>query len=103
MKNSPSFVGLQWFTVAVMALLLSTGYLKHTEAQRVRCDPVEISWCLQAMVSNMPPSSTCCQRLKGQEPCLCRETSDPTFGGYLRLPGARRVAAACGVNFPNCR
>ncbi|KVI00163.1 Bifunctional inhibitor/plant lipid transfer protein/seed storage helical domain-containing protein [Cynara cardunculus var. scolymus] len=71
-------------------------------AQQTRCNAVEVSWCLQAIVANMRPSRNCCQRLKGQENCLCRETHDPTFGGYLRLPGARRVANECGVNFPTC-
>ncbi|KAI3768127.1 hypothetical protein L2E82_18559 [Cichorium intybus] len=102
MENSRSYVGVRWFTVAVMVLLLSTEYLQLIEAQP-RCDPVELSWCLQAMVSNMPPSAACCRRLKRQEPCLCQEMNDPTFGGYLKLPGAKRVATACGVTFPTCR
>ncbi|KAI3500146.1 hypothetical protein L1887_35963 [Cichorium endivia] len=102
MENSRSYVGVRWFTVAVMVLLLSTEYLQLIEAQP-RCDPVELSWCLQAIVSNMPPSAACCRRLKRQEPCLCQEMTDPTFGGYLKLPGAKRVARACGVTFPTCR
>ncbi|KAI3669662.1 hypothetical protein L6452_40987 [Arctium lappa] len=102
MEKSPSYVGPRCFTVAVMVvMLLSTGNLQLTKAQ-TRCNPVEISWCLQAIVSNLQPSATCCRKLKGQEPCLCRETADPTFGGYLGLPGAKKVAAACGVSFPNC-
>ncbi|KAL8231133.1 hypothetical protein R6Q57_000911 [Mikania cordata] len=92
---------LRWFTVALMVLLLSTGHLQLTKAQS-RCDPVQISWCLQSFVSNMPPSRECCQKYKAQEACLCRESGDPTFGGYFRLPGARRVAATCGVTFPSC-
>ncbi|KAJ9562347.1 hypothetical protein OSB04_007507 [Centaurea solstitialis] len=96
-------LGPRCFTVAVMVvvLLLSTANLQPVHAQR-RCNPVELSWCLQAIVSNIPPSNTCCRKLKGQEDCLCREKADPTFGGYLALPGAKRVADACGVNFPNC-
>ncbi|KAJ0534934.1 putative non-specific lipid-transfer protein type 2 [Helianthus annuus] len=50
----------------------------------------------------MPPSRECCRKLKGQEGCLCRERGDPTFGGYLGLPGAQRVTAACGVRYPRC-
>ncbi|CAH1421393.1 unnamed protein product [Lactuca virosa] len=92
---------LRCFMVALMALLLSTGYLQLTEAQ-APCDPVKISWCLQAIVTNMTPSADCCEKLKDQESCLCRETADPTFGGYLGLAGARRVAAACNVTFPIC-
>ncbi|KAK1422117.1 hypothetical protein QVD17_25010 [Tagetes erecta] len=89
------------FMVVFMVLVLSAGHLQQTEAQR-RCNAVEVSWCLESIVTNIPPSRECCRRLKGQEACLCRETHDPTFGGYLRLPGAKRVAAACGVNFPEC-
>uniref|UniRef100_A0A251T8I6 Putative bifunctional inhibitor/lipid-transfer protein/seed storage 2S albumin superfamily protein n=1 Tax=Helianthus annuus TaxID=4232 RepID=A0A251T8I6_HELAN len=96
------------FTVAFMVLLLSAGQLQKTEAQS-RCDSVQLSWCLQSIVSNIPPSQDCCRRLRdccrrlrGQQACLCRETRDPTFGGYLRHPGARRVATACGVTFPRC-
>ncbi|KAI7749010.1 hypothetical protein M8C21_009916 [Ambrosia artemisiifolia] len=89
---------MQCFIGALMVLLLSVG---HIEAQS-RCDPVEISWCLQSIVSNIPPSRECCQKFKGQESCLCREKGDPTFGGYLGLPGAQRVAAACGVRYPRC-
>ncbi|PWA99707.1 hypothetical protein CTI12_AA002350 [Artemisia annua] len=87
--------------VALMALLLSAGHLQLTEAQS-RCDPVQISWCLQSFVSNMPPSRDCCRRFKSQESCICRERHDSTFGAYLRHPGARRVAAQCGVTYPTC-
>ncbi|KAK1433237.1 hypothetical protein QVD17_10146 [Tagetes erecta] len=90
------------FTVALIVLLLSFGHQQRLIAAQSRCDPVQISWCLQSFVSNIPPSRECCQKYKGQEGCLCRETGDPTFGGYLGLPGAKRVAAACGVTFPKC-
>ena len=89
------------FVVALMGLLLSAGQLQLTEAQS-RCDPVQISWCLQSFVSNMPPSQDCCRRFKSQESCICRERHDSTFGAYLRHPGARRVAAQCGVTYPTC-
>ncbi|GJW24734.1 RNA-directed DNA polymerase, eukaryota, reverse transcriptase zinc-binding domain protein [Tanacetum coccineum] len=81
--------------------LVLEGQLQVTEAQS-RCDPVQISWCLQSFVSNMPPSQDCCRRFKSQESCICRERHDSTFGAYLRLPGARRVASRCGVNYPTC-
>ncbi|KAJ0753894.1 putative bifunctional inhibitor/plant lipid transfer protein/seed storage helical [Helianthus annuus] len=103
MENHPtSYMGLRLFTVATaMVLLLSAGHLQLSGAQ-VTCDPVQLSWCLQSIVSNMPPTAECCQKLKAQEPCLCREASDPTFGGYMRLPGAGAVCAACNVTFPYC-
>ncbi|KAL8250889.1 hypothetical protein R6Q59_034582 [Mikania micrantha] len=89
------------FAVAAMVVLLSTGPLQLSAAQ-VRCDPVQISWCLQAIVSNMAPTEVCCQKLKGQESCLCHEMADPTFGGYLGLPGAKTVCDSCNVTFPKC-
>ncbi|KAI3726449.1 hypothetical protein L1987_66246 [Smallanthus sonchifolius] len=101
MENPSSYFGLRLFTVAAMVLLLSAGHLQLTGAQ-TRCDPVQISWCLQSIVSNLPPTAECCQKLKAQEPCLCRETGDPTFGGYLGLPGAKTVCNACNVAFPYC-
>lgn len=89
------------FIVVLMAVLLSVGQLQITIAQR-GCNPVQISWCLQAIVSKMDPSPDCCRRLKSQEGCLCREENDPTFGGYLRLEGAQMVANKCGVTLPRC-
>ncbi|MFS7983422.1 putative bifunctional inhibitor/plant lipid transfer protein/seed storage helical [Helianthus anomalus] len=89
------------YMVAFMVLLLSAGHLQPTKGQS-RYDSVQLSWCLQSIVSNTPPSQDCCRRLRGPQACLCREIRDPTFGGYLRHPGARRVATACGVSFPRC-
>ncbi|MFS8000355.1 putative bifunctional inhibitor/plant lipid transfer protein/seed storage helical [Helianthus anomalus] len=87
------------YMVAFMVLLLSATHLQPTEEQS-GCDSVQLSWCLQSIVSNMPPSKDCCRRLRGQQACLCRKIRDPTFGGYLRHPGSRRVATTCGVTFP---
>ncbi|KAI7749009.1 hypothetical protein M8C21_009915 [Ambrosia artemisiifolia] len=100
-KTSP-YIGLvRLFTVSAIVLLLSAGNTQVTGSQ-VACDPVQLSWCLQSIVSYLPPTAECCQKLKGQEPCLCQETSDPTFGGYLLLPGAKPVCAACNVTYPYC-
>lgn len=100
MENSPSYLGLRLSTLAVMVFLLSTVHLQLTGANTT-CDPVQLSWCLHDIVSYLPPSAKCCQKLKTQESCLCEEMSDPTFGGYLCLPGAKMVADKCGVIF-NC-
>ncbi|KAJ0526491.1 putative bifunctional inhibitor/plant lipid transfer protein/seed storage helical [Helianthus annuus] len=99
-KTSP-YIGLRLFTVAVIVMLLSAGHQQVTGSQ-ITCDPVQLSWCLQSIVSYLPPTEECCQKLKAQEPCLCQETSDPTFGGYLLLPGAQPVCAACNVTYPYC-
>lgn len=95
------------FTVSVMMmLLLGTGHLQRAvEAQlptMITCDPVELSWCLQAIVSIIPPTPKCCKKLKGQESCLCTELGDPTFGGFLELPGFKNVCTTCNVTFPDC-
>ncbi|KAM0032435.1 putative non-specific lipid-transfer protein type 2 [Helianthus debilis subsp. tardiflorus] len=82
------YIRLQLFTVV---LLLSAGHQQVTGTQ-ITCDPVQLSWCLQSIVSYLPPTAECCQKLKAQEPCLCQETSDPTFGGYLLLPVPSRFA-----------
>ncbi|MFS7956329.1 putative non-specific lipid-transfer protein type 2 [Helianthus anomalus] len=58
-----------------MVLLLSVGQLQLIEAQS-RCELVEISLCLQSIISNMPPSQGCCQKLKG--PC-----NTPKYTIYL--------------------
>lgn len=100
MENSSSCVRLGLSTVTMMMLLLSTGHLQLTEALTT-CNPVQLSWCLKDIVSYLPPTTECCQKLKTQEPCLCQEMGDPTFGGYLGLPGTKMVAEKCGVIF-NC-
>ncbi|XP_071712842.1 non-specific lipid-transfer protein 2-like [Rutidosis leptorrhynchoides] len=100
MSNSCPYNTQRFFMVASMVLLLFVGHLQLTES--VTCDPVQISWCLQSIVSYLPPTPDCCRRLKGQEACLCKEMSDPTFGGYLRLPGAKMVCDKCHVTYPNC-
>lgn len=101
MANSISYIGQPFFTMAVMILILSIGHLQQTESVTT-CDPVQLSWCLQSIVSYLPPTTECCQKLKGQQACLCQEMGDPTFGGYLRLPGAKMVCAACKVTYPKC-
>ncbi|MFS7973420.1 putative bifunctional inhibitor/plant lipid transfer protein/seed storage helical [Helianthus anomalus] len=98
MKNTSPYIGLLLFTVAAMVLRLSAGYLQLPGSETT-CDPVQLSWCLQSIVSYLPPTENCCRKLKGQEPCLCQELFDPTFGGYLVLPGAKMVCSACNVTF----
>ncbi|PWA58345.1 hypothetical protein CTI12_AA400750 [Artemisia annua] len=96
------------FTVlsVMMLLLLGTRHLQRVEALQLPtiswCDPVELSWCLQAVVSTIPPTAKCCKKLKGQESCLCSELGDPTFGGYIKLPGFKNVCTTCNVTFPDC-
>ncbi|KAJ1442568.1 Non-specific lipid-transfer protein type 2 [Sesbania bispinosa] len=71
-------------------------------AEAVTCSPVQLSPCLGAITSSSPPSSTCCQKVREQKPCLCGYLKNPSLRQYVNSPGARRVATSCGVPFPTC-
>jgi len=72
------------------------------KAEGVTCSPVELSPCLGAITSSSPPSSTCCQKVREQRPCLCGYLQNPSLRNYVNSPGSRRVASSCGVPFPTC-
>ncbi|KAF1888846.1 hypothetical protein Lal_00036888 [Lupinus albus] len=85
--------------VLVLLLLLVDLSFK---VDAFNCNPVELSPCLQAITSNVPPSTTCCQKLKEQKPCLCGYIQNPNLKQYVLSPGARRVSLSCGVPYPTC-
>ncbi|KAK7271636.1 hypothetical protein RJT34_27700 [Clitoria ternatea] len=80
----------------VMMILMSE------KGEAVTCSPVQLSPCLGAITSSSPPSSTCCQKVREQRPCLCGYLKNPSLKQYVNSPGSRRVANACGVPFPTC-
>ncbi|MQL05579.1 hypothetical protein EI012_26440 [Escherichia coli] len=82
----------------VALLLVEVSYM----AEAVTCSPTELSSCLGAITSSSPPSRTCCQKLREQQPCLCGYLRNPTLRQYVNTPGARRVASSCGVPLPSC-
>lgn len=82
---------------AAMAVALLAG---ARPANAVDCNPSELSPCAAAIMSSVPPSKTCCLKLDEQTPCLCEYLKNPEFKPYI--PGAKRVAAACGVTVPGC-
>ncbi|CAL0318879.1 unnamed protein product [Lupinus luteus] len=84
--------------VLVFTLLVELSYKVDAE----NCNPEELSPCLQAITSNVPPPSTCCQKLREQIPCLCGDLQNPNLRQYVNSPGARRVSSSCGVPFPTC-
>ncbi|KAK7266424.1 hypothetical protein RIF29_19068 [Crotalaria pallida] len=86
--------------VAVMALLLVVEVFPFAEA--VTCNPMELSPCLGSILSSSPPSTTCCQKVNEQRPCLCGYIKNPNLGQFVNSPGARIVASSCGVPFPTC-
>ncbi|XVE72122.1 hypothetical protein DITRI_Ditri11bG0013100 [Diplodiscus trichospermus] len=96
MKRVP-FVAL--CVVAVVVVLLS-GETRTAEA--VTCNPSELSPCLAAITSSTPPSTTCCSRLKQQQPCFCGYLKNPALKQFVGNPNAKRVASICGVAYPKC-
>ncbi|KAI3798916.1 hypothetical protein L1987_34201 [Smallanthus sonchifolius] len=66
----------------------------RTDAQF--CNLFSLSPCLGTALFFIPPSGTCCARLRDQGPCLC-EYARNTYYGRLLGSGARRIAQACGV------
>ncbi|KAL2335761.1 hypothetical protein Fmac_016974 [Flemingia macrophylla] len=89
------------FAIVVVAVLLLVEVIPKAESI-MTCSPVELSPCLDAITSSSAPSSTCCQKLKEQKPCLCDYLENPTFSQYINSTGAKRVSSACGVPFPTC-
>ncbi|KAL1318954.1 hypothetical protein HN51_071240 [Arachis hypogaea] len=97
MKNFSNYV----MAVAVaMSLFLLVVVSPPVEA--VTCSPLQLSPCLAAFTSDTPPSSTCCQRLKEQRPCLCGYLKNPSLRQYVNSPASRKIASSCGVPFPTC-
>ncbi|KAB2611859.1 non-specific lipid-transfer protein 2-like [Pyrus ussuriensis x Pyrus communis] len=70
--------------------------------EAVTCSPLELSPCLEAIRSGAPPSATCCEKLKEQQPCFCEYIKNPVLKPYIDNPNAKKVASACGVPFPQC-
>ncbi|KAG4911437.1 hypothetical protein JHK84_051913 [Glycine max] len=97
---SSQILGIMLITRVVMAALFLVEMSPMAEA--VTCSPVELSPCLGAITSSSPPSTTCCQKVREQRPCLCGYLKNPSLRPYVNSPGSRRVASSCGVPFPTC-
>ncbi|XP_062004742.1 non-specific lipid-transfer protein 2-like [Rosa rugosa] len=77
--------------------------LAHQAAEAdTTCDPVQLSPCLDPIQHGSKPSSTCCQKLKEQIPCLCGYIKNPAFKQYVTGPNAEKLSANCGVQYPRC-
>ncbi|KAG8474514.1 hypothetical protein CXB51_031387 [Gossypium anomalum] len=92
-----SFVAL---CVVALAVVLFSGESRTAEA--VTCNPTELAPCSAALTSPTPPSSTCCSKLKAQQPCLCTYIKNPSLKQYVNNPNAKKVASTCGVPYPKC-
>ncbi|KAI7757558.1 hypothetical protein M8C21_019755 [Ambrosia artemisiifolia] len=71
------------------------GVVVHQADAQV-CNLFTLSPCLGPALFFIPPSGTCCRRLRDQVPCLCDYTQGTNYGRFIGS-GARRVAQACGV------
>ncbi|XP_022770017.1 non-specific lipid-transfer protein 2-like [Durio zibethinus] len=83
-----------------LMVVLFSGETRTAEA--VTCDPSELSSCLAAFTSSSPPSTTCCSKLKAQQPCLCGYLQNPALKQFVNNPNAKKVASTCGVAYPKC-
>ena len=92
-----SFVALCAMALVVM---LFSGETRTAEA--VTCNFMELSPCLDAIMSSRPPSDICCSRLREQTPCLCGYLADPSLIQFFNDPNTIRVASSCGVAYPQC-
>lgn len=86
--------------LVAMVLFLVTN-MHVTEAQT--CSPVALSPCLPAIQDpSQTPTTSCCNNLRDQKPCLCGYLRNPFLRGYVNSPGSRRVASVCNVPTPRC-
>ncbi|XAR52450.1 hypothetical protein NMG60_11020539 [Bertholletia excelsa] len=89
--------------IALCALLvLLVEGAQESKAAAVTCNPMALSACADAITSSQPPTSTCCNKLKEQRPCLCQYIKDPNLQTLINSPNANKVAVTCGSPFPTC-
>ncbi|KAK1362719.1 Non-specific lipid-transfer protein 2 [Heracleum sosnowskyi] len=75
----------------------------HVVTEAVTCNPTALSSCLPAIQNpSQAPTSTCCNNLRDQKPCLCGYLRNPFLRGYVNSPGSKRVSAVCNVPTPSC-
>ncbi|KAK1302159.1 putative non-specific lipid-transfer protein [Acorus calamus] len=69
-----------------VALALLVAHVPMTVS--VTCDPNELSSCLLPILFGTTPSTTCCQKLREQQPCFCEYIANPDYQGYITSPNA---------------
>ncbi|BBG99569.1 Bifunctional inhibitor/lipid-transfer protein/seed storage 2S albumin superfamily protein [Prunus dulcis] len=94
-----SYSGVALCVVVMVAVMVSE---EARMAEAVTCSPVQLSSCLGPINSGSPPSTTCCQKLREQRPCLCGYLKNPSLRQYVNSPNARKLASNCGVPVPQC-
>lgn len=91
-----------YISALLIAMVLILVTEKHA-AEAVTCSPVALSSCLPAIQNPAQlPTTTCCNNLRDQKPCLCGYLRNPLLRGYVNSPGSRRVSAVCNVPTPRC-
>lgn len=70
------------------------------EEVNVTCDANELSSCLLPFTTGVSPSTTCCTKLKEQQPCFCTYIKDPKYSQYVGSLNAKKTLATCGVPYP---
>ncbi|KGN53818.1 hypothetical protein Csa_014950 [Cucumis sativus] len=96
MKNL-GFTSLPLLVVAMAALLTGARV-----ADAITCNTMGLSPCIGAMTSTAPPSTTCCSKLREQQPCFCQYMKNPSLGGYVKSARAKAIISSCGVPYPKC-
>lgn len=85
-------------TVITIAVIISA---EIRVAKSADCNPAALAVCLPSITDpSIPPVPACCTNLKAQEPCFCEYLKNPIYAKYINSPGAKKVAATCGVTIP---
>nr|WOE53365.1 non-specific lipid-transfer protein type 2 [Citrullus colocynthis] len=85
-----------------IALSILMMFIMVEISMAVKCSPLQLSSCVSAITSAVPPSKLCCSKIKEQKPCLCNYMQNPTLKKFVASPNARKVANTCGTPFPKC-
>ncbi|KAK9068244.1 hypothetical protein SSX86_012355 [Deinandra increscens subsp. villosa] len=88
-------------TGMIIAMIILMAQVNVGLAQA--CDPSRLTSCLPNIIGDTPPApnSECCNNLRAQIDCLCSYVKNPAFGRFLHMPGAKKVAQACSITFPD--
>ncbi|KAA0058095.1 non-specific lipid-transfer protein 2 [Cucumis melo var. makuwa] len=97
-----SRIGSILMIVGAILLISNSNEVMVEGADQVACNPMQMSSCMNSIVSGTPPSSQCCSKIKEQKPCLCGYLKNPFLKSFVSSPNARKVANDCGTPFPNC-
>lgn len=101
-KMRASRVGMILMTIGVILLISKSDVVVMVEGAEVSCNPMQMSSCMNSIISGTPPSKQCCSKIKEQRPCLCGYLKNPFLKNFVDSPNARKVATDCGTPFPTC-